>query len=119
MFGSQWEKETIQEIAANLLNEGMRVFIAERGTYGFFTDKEGSRVVSFQMDLGTVTCSGNYISRHCGTGWRYESGEQPRPAMLKDYAPHWATKGEQVKLATLDDHLKLYGKSSRYTEVFA
>lgn len=119
MTRSQWEKEAIQEVATDLINKGMRVFISEKGTYGFFTEKEGSRVVSFQTDLGVITCSGKYISRSCGAGWGYERGEYPQPAMLKDAAPRWATKGENVKLATLEDHLKRYGKSSRYTGVFA
>ena len=31
--------------------------------------------------------------------------------------PFWATKGEQVNLVTLDEHLKTYGQSSMFVEV--
>lgn len=64
---------TAREFAQFIKGLGFRAFVAKndgiRG-YGFFTDAKGSRVVSFQMDDGSL--GGNYgpPSRESGTGWR-------------------------------------------------
>jgi len=52
-------QDAIAELAASIQSDGFRVFIAERGDYGFYTDAEGTRVVSFGPDFGGFKFSGN------------------------------------------------------------
>lgn len=108
--------EMVKELANEIKAAGFRVFIAKSGTYGFYTNEAGSRVVSFQADLGGIKFSGNYKSKSCGTGWGLDDS-MSFEAMIKAGAPHWATKGEAVQLVTLEQHLKIYQQSSMYTEV--
>ena len=114
---TDYKRIATDELTAKLLAAGYRVFLAERGTYGFYTNSVGFPIVSFQNDLGGFSYSGNYRSSSCGTGW----GLYPHTpeAMLKAAArpPRWATSGEDVTVKTLEQHLDQYQKSSRYTEL--
>jgi len=115
----KYEQDIIDEVVAQAKGEGLLVFLAERGTYGFITNDTGSSVVCFQVDLGIVSFSGNYISHNSGTGWQICKG-MPSAGLadlLTHGAPQWATRGEAVKRTTLAHHLKIYQSSSRYTEV--
>ena len=120
-MATNYKVQAIAELAAKIKAAGFRVFIAESGTYGFYTDEQGTRVVSFQYDLGGFRFSGNYKSNHCGTGWGL--GESARVsaqgfrAMFESNPPRWATRGEPVSLTTLGQHLKTYQASSRYIEL--
>jgi hypothetical protein len=113
------------------LKAGYRVFIAEKGTYGFITNKDGSVLLSMQFDGLRFSTGGNYRpvkqsdGRLVGQGWRV--GEE-WPVTCADIhrlmkqaskPPRWATNGIPVRLATLQDQLNSYQKSSRYTEVFS
>lgn len=72
MSAPDYKTEAIKQLAAEIKRAGFRVFIAERGTYGFYTDTDGTRVVSFQYDLCGMTFSGNYKTsnpRGTGSGW--------------------------------------------------
>lgn len=118
----QLDRQVISELADTLKLYGYRVFIAESGTYGFYTDQEGSRVVSFQHNLMSLKFSGNYISRKCGTGWRIaENVGIPSETQARNYfnenPPYWATNGERVLLTTLQDILDAYQRSSKFKEV--
>ena len=111
--------EIINEYAQEALTAGFRVFIAERGTYGFFTDKEGKKVVSFGVEFGGIKLSGNYKSsqpRQCGTGWGFGEYLTPIEAFNAG-APRWATGGHSWAYTTLDQHLKAYQASSKYIEL--
>lgn len=108
-------------------NTGYRVFLSERVgcAHGFITNASGSRVVSFQFDILSISFSGNYKSKSCGTGWRMNGVEVEHVTNKESLdrifdnnsVPLWATKGEQVRLVSLDDHLKRYGASSMFVEV--
>lgn len=116
-------QQLIANIAAEVLKQGYRPFIAKRGDYGFFTDAEGSRVVSFGCDLGSVKFSGNYKTskpQSTGTGWRMDTipGEFDCAGLFNASAPIWATSGETWRYTTLAEHLKTYQPSSQYAEVF-
>jgi hypothetical protein len=119
------KKQLIADIAAALHSYGYQVYIAEGRDYGFYTD--GSRVVSFGGSWQfSVDFSGNYRAltsdggRRMGTGWQIAkelssiTAEQAH-AFVTASAPMWATGGEKYKLTTPEEHLKTYGKSSRYT----
>lgn len=115
-MNTNYKTEAVKELAKEIKEAGFRVFIAKSGTYGFYTNQEGSKVVSFQYDLGGFKFSGNYKSKSCGSGWVMEDG-MSFDVMLKAYAPHWATKGQSVQCTTLGQHLATYQKSSGYVEL--
>ena len=116
----QYEKDAIKEITDVLLKQGFRVFLAEKGTYGFYTNKEGDRLVSFQFDLGGINYSGNYKSASSGTGWRIDENSTDFQVMLDTPAPHWAIgKDPKWHYTNLKEHQDAYQSSSRYTELKA
>lgn len=49
-----YKVEAVKELANKIKATGFRVFIAKSGTYGFYTDTAGSKVVYFQYDLGVL-----------------------------------------------------------------
>ncbi len=116
------KKQIIAKLADEIKKQGFRPFIAEKGDYGFFTDAEGSRIVSFGFDLGGIKYSGNYKTsapNQCGTGWRMEESFNDSPncdALFKAGAPQWATSGATWRYTTLAEHLATYQQSSKYTE---
>lgn len=117
-------KAAALELAATIKAAGFRAFIAEKGTYGFYTDAEGARVVSFEFCFGAPKFSGNYRTsqpKSTGTGWVMGEVWPVTPEALKRMygadAPRWAVGSAQWQPTTLAQHLATYGKSSRYTEV--
>lgn len=110
--------EVIARLVTELKDAGYVVYVAEKGTYGFYTDENGERVVSFGLDLGNIKWSGNYISERnsgMGTGWRMQ--QDTFYNMLYAPAPHWATwRGGRWRYATEQDQLDRYGATSRYTK---
>ena len=126
-MGLKCEQEIVYELVGKLLEAGFRPFIAKSGTYGFYTDKEGSGVVCFQCDgfLG-LTFGGSYRAkkstdaRYVGTGWRMDESpltHEGLKSMFNQRPPRWAVGDIEVHRTTLDEHLASYGKSSGYTEV--
>ena len=125
---ANYKKEALIALAMEIkANTGYRVFLSERVgcAHGFITNASGSRVVSFQFDILSISFSGNYKSKSCGTGWRMDGIEVEHVTNKESLdrifdnnsVPLWATKGEQVRLVSLDDHLKNYGASSMFVEV--
>lgn len=115
---TNYKTEAVAKLAQEIKAEGFRVFIAKSGTYGFYTDLEGSRVTSFQFDLGGFKFSGNYKSdqpRNTGTGWEVLQGTFKD--MFAEYPPAWAVRSAKWSFTTLEQHLKTYQASSQYTEV--
>ena len=115
-----YKQEAVQPLADRLKASGFRVFIGENGEYGFFTDEAGTKIVSFQTDLGVTSFSGNYKTdkpRETGTGWRITDNDSGKYQEIFDtYPPTWATKGSKWKYTTLEQHLDMYQRSSKYTE---
>jgi len=110
-----YRQKMIQERAQEIKEAGFRVFLSKDGEYGFFTDAEGSRVVSFGLDLGVTRFSGNYISEGNGSGWRMEGDTYS--AMFKQNPPSWAVGNTPTKLKTLKQYLKDYQRSSLFKQV--
>lgn len=116
------DRELIKTFAGIVLaTTDYDVYVAERGTYGFYTN--GERVVSFGTDFGMVTISGNYEpTSAAGTGWRIgEVGlsdvtEENLARWIRANAPGW-TRNPNPVYTTLDKHLERYGSSSRYTKI--
>lgn len=115
-----WKIEATKELAQNIKASGFRVFIAKSGTYGFYTDAEGSKVVSFQLDLGGFNFTGNYKTdqpRNTGTGWQLnQSAGRTYQDMFNEH-PSWSLRGASWKYTTLEQYLTTYHPSSQYTEV--
>lgn len=119
-MASNYKTEATLQLAADIKKAGFRVFIAKSGSYGFFTDAEGTRVVSFQYDLGGFKFSGNYKSdnpRSTGNGWMMGTAEYGNYKIMFDsHAPRWAVRDAKWKHTTLAQHLAIYGASSAYVE---
>jgi hypothetical protein len=112
-----YKKEAVKQLAVKIMAAGFRVFIAARGTHGFYTDNAGSRVVSFQYDLGGIKFTGNYKTnqpRSTGTGWGLEHDNFLE--MFNQAAPNWALRGATWTYTTLAQHLAAYQSSSLYVE---
>lgn len=118
------KRQLIAHIAQKLASFGYTVYIAQSGTYGFYTD--GAHVVSFGGPWG-VSFSGTYRAltdeggRSVGSGWLMEDGkelsditEEQARTFITANAPWWATRGIPVIMTTPEQHLKTYGPSSRY-----
>lgn len=111
-----YKVEAIKELAKNIKASGFRVFIAKAGSYGFYTDAEGSKVVSFQYGLGGYTFTGNYKTdqpRSTGTGWQLADGTYQQ---MFNECPTWSLRGANWKYTTLEQYLATYHPSSQYTE---
>jgi hypothetical protein len=113
------KKQLIKQIAQALKSYGFTVYLDKTGQHGFYTD--GYRCVSFGGQWSfCVDFSGNYVSKHSGTGWRISDArssitEEEAHSYIKQSAPRWATN-EDVRYSTPKQHLKTYGKSSGYVE---
>lgn len=115
---ANYKTEATAQLAQEIKAAGFRVFLAESGTYGFYTNADGSRVTCFQYDLGGFRFSGNYKTdqpRMTGTGWEVLKGSFAD--MNAEYPPSWATRQSKWSFTTLEQHLATYQASSRYTEV--
>ena len=130
-----------REFAHFVKGLGFRAFVAASGSHGFITDREGTRVLSFQFSDGG-SLGGNYgpPSQESGTGWRMNGSpwDLKTAADVKEalYAtpPDWTRRGSDrchtcgreheggsrggwKYLTTLEQHLAMYGSSSKYEEV--
>ena len=115
---NNYQQVEINKLVPKIKAQGFRVFIAKRGTYGIYTDAEGTRVISFQFFLGLIDFSGNYKTdnpKQCGTGWQLPSGTYKK--MFNACPPSWAVREAKWSYSTLAEHLETYGNSSRYEEV--
>lgn len=115
-----WKIEAVKELALNIKASGFRVFLANSGTHGFYTDAEGSKLVSFQLDLGGFQFTGKYKTdqpRSTGTGWQLVQGVNHTYQDMFNERPTWSLSGAKWEYTTLEQHLKTYQASSQYAEV--
>lgn len=111
--------DELMPMVEDIRKEGFRVFLSSKGQYGFYTNKEGDRLVGFEMGLGGIKFSGNYTTekpRQTGTGWALEE-QNSYQKMFDTRPPRWAVGDINYRMTTLKEHLKSYGKSSRFFEV--
>ena len=124
MRAHEYEKQAAAEFAQAAVKAGYRAYLAEKGNYGFYTDDDGSRVVSFQFNgFFESSVGGNYVTdkpAQTGTGWRIADASAKNIRVYFDAnPPHWAVRDSKWRLATLDDHLDRYQRSSKYEQVAA
>ena len=70
------DKERTAELINKIKSFGYPVYLSEKGNYGFFTNADGSRIVSFQIDYFFFNFSANHKSIGLGTGYRITNDEQ-------------------------------------------
>lgn len=117
-----YNAKIIEEVSQNLLAQGFKVYIAAKGTYGFYTDEKGSKVISFDCDLGSVSASASYKTSNpskTGTGFRITENFDVKDAAqyLKASAPGWAIGNATYTFTTLEQYLKQYQDSSKFVEL--
>lgn len=117
---SNYKTNTISDLGEQIKNAGFRVFIANRGTYGFYTDNAGSKVVSFGIDLLRIRFSGNYKTDNpvkTGTGWVIADDSEKFNDMFNTFPPKWAVGNAKWKFTTLEEYLNTYQVSSNFNEI--
>ena len=120
------EQALMREVAQRARQAGYRAFLSYNQTYGFYTDEEGTRVISFQPHYFSVRFSGNYVTsspRDTGTGWGIadlpvdENLDEFFHQMMTATPPHEYVRGcSWWKYASLLDHFDRYQRSSLYKE---
>lgn len=117
------KRQYVEEMAEALKKAGYRVFLAKRGTHGCFTNTEGSKVVSFQMEILSISFFGNYQTSglNSGNGWGIREGHPDLTKgeidkIFNDIPGHWAHGGSSWRYTTLKEHLKMYS-ASEYKEL--
>ena len=119
-----YRQELVSAFAEKARSFGYEVWLAEAGTYGFYSDSEGKRVAGFQFTLaGGVSVSGSYLpTRESGDGWMIVDSvhpdsvtEEDLKAWLNASAPRWANSNPIY--TTPSQQLAMYGQSSKYSEV--
>lgn len=53
------DKERIAELVNKIKSFGYPVYLSEKSNYGFFTNADGSRIISFQIDYFFFNFSAN------------------------------------------------------------
>lgn len=104
-------------------DKGLRVFLSNegKGNYGFFTDKNGQKVVCFDTEpFSLLRFYTAHTSKpgHCeGSGIMIteEVATPEKECLIQMLEANRETDGYKPK--TLEDQLKAYGESSKYKEV--
>jgi hypothetical protein len=116
----QTDKEMAAEFAGFIAGLGFTVYMAERGTYGFITDKAETRVLSFEFGC-PPRLGGNYgpPSTESGTGWSLakcpsdlKTAEDVRAALYS--VPDYNVGKGWRYFTTAKQHLESYAASSKY-----
>ena len=112
-------RKAVQEWLPFMMKRHARVYLAKSGTYGFFTNEAGDRVVSFQYDVRGLTLSGNYIPDQgstTGTGWQITEMASPGDVIdaITISPPRWAVGNSNWRYTTEQEYLDRYQKSSDF-----
>jgi hypothetical protein len=122
------DKERTAELVKKIKSFGYPVYLSEKGNYGFFTNADGSRIVSFQIDYFFFNFSANHKSIGLGTGYRITNDEKCLLWEIDTFctakfleslinAPIYRSRRKNEKFlswTTLDQHLASYQSSSKY-----
>lgn len=123
------DKQAISELVTKIKTFGYPVYLAENGNYGFFTNEDGSRVISFQIDYFFFNFSANHKSVGLGSGYRITRDEQCPLWEVEKFctaefltklinAPVYKSRRKNEKFiswTTLQQYLDTYQNSSNYT----
>ena len=120
--------ERVAELVSKIKSFGYPVYLSEKGNYGFFTNADGSRVVSFQIDYFFFNFSANHKSIGLGTGYRITNDEKCLLWEIDSFctakfleslinAPIYRSRRKSEKFiswTTLNQYLVMYQDSSKY-----
>ena len=121
-------KERTAELVNKIKSFGYPVYLSEKGNYGFFTNQDGSRLVSFQIDHFFFSFSANHKSIGLGSGYRITNDEQCLLWDIDNFctakfleslinAPVYISRRKNERFlwwTTLEQHLERYQSSSKY-----
>lgn len=124
------DKERIAELVSKIKSFGYPVYLSEKGNYGFFTNADGSRVISFHIDYFFFNFSANHKSIGLGTGYRITNDEKCLLWEIDTFctakfleslinAPIYKSRRKNerfISWTTLNQHLEMYQQSSKYTQ---
>jgi len=123
------DKERTAELVSKIKSFGYPVYLSEKGNYGFFTNADGSRVISFHIDYFFFNFSANHKSIGLGTGYRITNDEKCLLWEIDTFctakfleslinAPIYKSRRKNerfISWTTLNQHLEMYQQSSKYT----
>lgn len=122
------KQHRIFALANKIKSFGYNVYLSERNEYGFFTDNESKRLVSFQIDYFFFNFSSNHKSINLGSGVRLTNDEK----CIEWDIDTWCTydflkslmtskpyiskrkKEKFISWTTLQEHMEIYNSSSKY-----
>lgn len=122
------DKERTAELVSKIKSFGYPVYLSEKGNYGFFTNADGSRIISFQIDYFFFNFSANHKSIGLGTGYRITDDEKCLLWEIDKFctadfldslmnAPVYKSRRKNerfISWTTLNQHLEMYQQSSKY-----
>lgn len=111
--------ELIRKFANKALKQGFRVFLSDKETYGFFTNKEGEKIIYFETQYSGLVFFGQYEAKEpsrIGAGWRIETDSTDCHELFKETPPRWVMGGAKYKYIKLKDFLEKRNHS-KYTEI--
>jgi hypothetical protein len=119
MTYAEQKKQVIRQFAELAKEQGFKAYLSYNDEYGYFTDAEGKKVISFQLDFGSVVCSANVKNTSGGgTGYRIETGQKPKDFYAQGipswYHPYCTPK---TRFATQEEYQKDFQKSSKFYEI--
>ena len=115
--------DLVKRVVKVCKDKGLRVFLSNegKGNYGFFTEKNGQKVVCFDTE---PFCLLRFFTAHTSKpGYNEGSGimiteevaNPEKESLILMLDNNRETDGHKPK--TLEDQLKAYGESSKYKEV--
>ena len=121
-------KERTAELVKKIKSFGYPLYLSEKGNYGFFTNADGSRLISFHIDYFFFSFSANHKSIGWGSGYQITNDEQCLLWEIDSFctadfleslinAPIYKSKrndGRFLSWTTLKQHLETYQSSSKY-----
>ena len=115
--------DLVKRVVKTCKDKGLRVFLSNegKGNYGFFTDKNGQKVVCFDTEpfglLRFYTAHTSKPGYNEGSGIiiNEEVANPEKESLILMLDNNRETDGHKPK--TLEDQLKAYGESSKYKEV--
>lgn len=115
--------DLVKRVVKVCKDKGLRVFLSNegKGDYGFFTDKNGQKVVCFDTEpfglLRFFTAHTSKPGYNEGSGIMIteEVANLEKESLILMLDNNRETDGHKPK--TLEDQLKAYGESSKYKEV--
>lgn len=118
-----YKQEQAMELVKKLKSFGYIVYLAEKGTHGFFHRPNEDKHINFQLDF-YFSFSSNHISKNIGSGHQLIDGFSNIENATKDFfeqmlncPPYKSRRKNEVfiRWKTVKEHLDFYNSSSKYT----